>query len=73
MTPGSAIQLTTDCATGPGHLGVPILSKWDLNPIMELLSCLNSVFVPFDCFGAIQYELLIARLMDPVYHSDAYH
>ena len=42
---------------------------------MELLSCLNSVFVPFDCFGAILYiyELLIAGLMDPVYHSDAYY
>ena len=65
-TPESAIELHKDCATGPGHLGIHILSKWALNSIMELLSCLNSVFALFDCFGARLYELLIARLMDTV-------
>ena len=33
---------------------------------------INLVFALFDCFGAILYELLIARLMDQVYQSDAY-
>ena len=33
---------------------------------------INSVFALFDCFGAILYKMLIARLMDPVYQSDAF-
>ena len=33
---------------------------------------IKSVFALFDCFRAILYELLIARLIDLVYQSDAY-
>ena len=33
---------------------------------------INSVFALFDCFEAILYELLITRLIDLVYQSDAY-
>ena len=29
--PVSAIELTTDCSTGPSHFGVPILFKLTLN------------------------------------------
>ena len=33
---------------------------------------MNSVFVLFDCFGAILYELLIAGLINMVFQSGAY-
>ena len=33
---------------------------------------INLVFALFHCFGATLYELLIARLIDPVYQSGAY-
>ena len=38
----------------------------------EHAESINSLFAPFDCFGAILYELLIAGLMDPVFQLDAY-
>ena len=33
--PVSAIQHTTDCSTGPGPFGVPILFKWTLYPLFS--------------------------------------
>ena len=58
-------ELTTDCAAGPSHFGVPILFK---DP-----ESINSVFALFDCFRAILYELLFAWLIDlVVYQSGAY-
>ena len=52
-TTGSSIKLTTDCASGSSHFGVPALLNWARSSIMELF---NSVFALFDCFRTVQYE-----------------
>ena len=69
-TTESAIELTTDCATGPSHCGVPIYQNGSW---IQLCSFGSQFVALFDCFVAILYEVLIAGPMDLVYQSDTYH
>ena len=63
--PVSAIELTTDCSTGPSHFGCSYFIYIDPESI-------NSVFALFDFLRAILYELLIDGLIELVYQSGAY-